>query len=66
MDIWSLLGIPTTSIGVIWMLIRIGVWYWYNHTVEGREVVARDVIVRDTSFFGLLLFPLSLIVLGVS
>lgn len=64
MDILSLIGIPTTTLGAIWMLVRIGIWYWYNHTVGGKEATARGVS-RDFSFNGLMLAPAVVFITGI-
>lgn len=65
-DILSLIGIPTTTVGVIWMLVRIGVWYWYNHTVGGKAYVARDIPCRDYSLYGQIFWPLVVLVTGLA
>jgi hypothetical protein len=63
-DILSLIGIPTTTFGAVWMLVRIGIWYWYNHTVNGKTTV-RDVRLGDYSVETLLMVPSAVFIVGI-
>lgn len=65
LDIFALIGIPTTTIGVMWMLVRIGIWYWYNRTVGGKAAASRTLPCIDYSFAALMRAPVAVIVLGL-
>ena len=66
MDIFQWLGVPTTTVGTVWMLVRIGIWYWYNHTAGGQRAMGTNRAWKDYSFTSMMTIPTIVFVVGVS